>query len=328
MNRRVFLASAIVFAAGPAEAQRGKLPRIGILHSGSSQEDPALQREPFERGLRELRWIPGSNVFMDYRYAEQNAALLPELAADLVRSGADVIVARGPAAIRAARAASDAVPIVMSVGADDPVAGGLAKSLSRPGGNVTGISAPVWDLDAKRLELLKEALPGAKRVAVIANPNVDPQRYAQHTQALLASANVLKLQLQIFEIKRADEIAAVLATIDRGKFDALLARADPQVMDANPREITAIVANQRLPAMYPWRFWAQAGGLMSYAANLPVAHHRSASYVDKILKGAKPQDLPIEQPSHFELVINFRTLKAMGITIPRDMLQRADELIQ
>jgi putative ABC transport system substrate-binding protein len=314
--------------AGTASAQRpGKIPRVGVLHVGSAKEPAPVQRNPFERGLRELGWIPGSSVVIDYRYAEGNAAKLAEHAGSLVGAGADVIVARGAAAIEAARQASSTIPIVMSA-TNDPVNEGFVTNLSQPGGNITGIAMLVFELDGKRLELLREVFPNVSRVAVLANPHADVARYDERISALQSSARSLKMQLVMFEVRRMEELASAFAAISQARVDALLARADPQVIDLKRSEIVAIAAKLRLPAIYPWRFFAEAGGLISYGPSLPGFHHRSATYVSRILKGAKPGDLAIEQPTTFELVVNLKTAKALGIELPKALLFRADELIQ
>lgn len=330
MKRRAFLTGLGVMAVlSSAQAQKqGKVPRVGVLHAGSSKEPPAAQREPFERGLRELGWVPGSTVLIDYRYAEGNAARLADLAADLVRSGVDVIVARAPVAIHAARKATTTIPIVMSAGGHDPVGDGVAKNLSRPGLNVTGILSLIAELDGKRLELLKETFPRASRVAVLANPNIDAGRYPKNFEVLKEKARSLNLQLQAFDITRADELPGALSAIGQAQVDALLVRGDPEVLDPRRSEIVAVAAKHRLPAVYPWRFFAEVGGLMSYGTSFPGMHHRAASFVSRILKGANAGDLAIEQPTKFDLVVNVKTAKALGLEIPKAVLFRADEIIQ
>jgi putative tryptophan/tyrosine transport system substrate-binding protein len=329
MKRRdAILGIALLGVAGRAAAQQAdKVARVGVLHAGSSKEAPSVQREPFERGLRELGWAPGSNVHIDYRYAEGDGARLPQLAAELVRSRIDVIVARGGQAIRAARNATATVSIVMSA-IDDPVAEGLVQNLSRPGGNMTGIALIAFDLDGKRLELLKEAFPRLQRVAVIASPDNEPKGYKGRIAELRAGAGALKVSIELFELSGAGELPGAFASIERGKFDALMVRPDPLVMDPNRQQVVAIANKLRLPTMYWWRFYAEAGGLMSYGESIPGFHHRSASYVSRILKGANAGDLAIERPSKFELTVNLKTAKALGFEIPKAILFRADELIQ
>jgi putative ABC transport system substrate-binding protein len=329
MKRRAAIVGIAVLAAtaGRVMAQSGKIPRVGVLHAGSSKESATIQREPFERGLRELGWVPGSTVLIDYRYAEGNTSRLSVLAAELVRSKVDVMVARGNAAIDAARWTSATIPIVMSAGSD-PVAEGIVQNLSRPGGNITGLALLTFELDGKRLELLKETFPGIGRVALIANPENEPRGYKGRIADLRADARALKVDLELFEVSQAAELASAFAAISRGRFDGLLVRAEPRLMDQQRHEIAAMAAKLRLPAMYWWRFYAEAGGLMSYGESIPGFHHRSAAYVSRILKGANPADLAIERPSKFELTINLKAAKALGVEIPKAMLFRADELIQ
>jgi putative ABC transport system substrate-binding protein len=328
-RRHVLLAGALsAMAPGVALAQQARrTPRIGVLHAGSAKEPPAIQREPFERGLREHGWIPGSTVIIEYRYAEGDADRLPQLAADLVRTDVDVIVARANAAIQAARRATTKIPIVMSAYAGDPAAEGIVKNHSRPGGNLTGLVGHL-ELDGKRLELLKEAFPRISRVAVVSNPSLDGGRSKERMAQLYDYARALKLQLQVFEIKRATEIAETFAAIHKANVDALLVRGDPEVLDPYRAEIAAQAARLRLPAVYWWRFFVDAGGLMSYGDSIPAFHYRSATYVGRILKGANPAELAIEQPTKFDLIVNLRTAKSLGVEIPKAVLFRADELVQ
>jgi putative ABC transport system substrate-binding protein len=307
--------------------QNGKVPRVGVLSPGSSKEPVSIQREPFERGLRELGWLPGSTVLIEYRYGEGSAVRMTEMAVDLARSAVDLIVARGVPAIHAARRAAPGIPIVMSA-AEDPVAEGLVSNLSRPGGNITGLSVLAFDLDGKRLELLKESFPGIRRVAIITNPTFEPAAFQNRIAALHASARSLNLSLEVLEVRRAEEIARASAAVGGGKFDALMIRPDPQVIDPHRKELVGIAAKYRIPAIYPWRFFVEAGGLMSYGTSIPAFHHRSATYVSRILKGANPGDLAIEQPTTFELIVNAAAAKAQGLALPQSLLFRADQLIQ
>ena len=327
MRRREAIFGIALMGAGVAMAQSRKVPRVAVLHAGSSEEPASVQREPFERGLRELGWTPGTDVMIDYRYAEGNAALIPQLAADLARSTPEVIVARGNASVDAVRRATAVIPIVMSGWNGDPVADGVVKNLHRPGVNLTGIST-FAELDGKRLELLKEAFPTITRVAVIANPTFDAQRYGHHTAALRTTASQLKVEVQHFEVKRKEDIAGAFAAIERARCDALLVRGDPQVLDPNRSEIVAMANKQRLPAMYWWRFFVEAGGVMAYGESIPGFHYRSASYVSRILRGARPADLAIEQPTTFELVVNLKTARALGFELPKPLLFRADAIIE
>ena len=327
-RRQLFLAAALAAAAPWASlAQSRKAPRVGVLHSGSVKEPDAVQREPFERGLRELGWVPGNSIRIEYRYAEGDVSRLPQLAHELVGSRVDVIVARASAAIHAARRATGTIPIVMSAYPGDPVRDGLAKSLSRPSGNVTGIGG-LTELDAKRLELLKDAFPKVRRVAIVANPNLDGAAFGQNMARLKSNAQKLGLETSIFEVRRAADLDATFDGVVKAKPDALLVRGDPEVLDIHRMEIAKRAAQMRLPAIYWWRFFVEAGGLMSYGDSIPAFHHRSADFVDRILKGAKPGDLAIEQPSKFELIVNLKTAKALGMEIPKAVTFRADHVIQ
>ena len=328
-RREAILGIALLAAVPQAPAQPArKVPRVGVLSPGTSKEAASVQREHFERGLRELGWVPGSTILVDYRFAEGNATRLAELAADFVRSGVDVIVARSPVAIHAARKASTTIPIVMSGGTDDPVADGLVKNLSRPGGNITGLVSPVFDLDGKRLELLKETLPTLTRVGVLSNPGTEAHLYEQRNAALQAGARSIKLQIQLLEVTRAEDLATALAAADQRRVEALLVRADRFVLDSHWGEIAEMAARHRLPAIGAFRFFVDRGGLMSYAPSLTALHYRSATYVDRILRGARPGDLAIEQPTKFELIVNLKAAKALGIEIPKAVLFRADEVIR
>lgn len=306
-----------------SEAQPTGVPRVGVLNPGSSTESPAVQREPFERGLRELGWTPGSNVIIEYRYAEGRVARLDELAAELVKLKVDVIVARGHPAVAAARRATGSIPIVMSSAAN-PVASGFIKSLARPGGNVTGIANLVWELEAKRLELLKSALPGLVRVGVLDNAANRPRA----PEALGAASRALGLEIQVYTATKSEDLTETFAAMSRARVGAVLVRADVLVLEPNRSQVAALAARHRLPAMYPWRFYIDAGGLMSYAESIPAFHHRSANYVDRILRGAKPADLSVEQPTKFELVVNLKAARALELTIPHSFLLRADEVVE
>jgi putative ABC transport system substrate-binding protein len=299
-------------------------PRVGVLNPGSSTESPAVQREPFERGLRELGWTPGSSLIIEYRYAEGRGARLNELAAELVKLKVDVIVARGNPAVRAVRQATGSIPIVMSSSAD-PVGNGYVKSLARPGGNVTGIANLARELEAKRLELLKGAIPGLTRVAVLDNAS---NRTETPQAALGTASRALDLEIQSFTVTKREDLAETFAAMSRARVGAVLVRTDVLVLEPNRSQVAALAARHRLPAMYPWRFYVDTGGLMSYAESIPAFHQRAATYVDRILKGAKPADLPVEQPSKFELVVNLKSARALELTIPHNFLLRADEVIE
>jgi putative ABC transport system substrate-binding protein len=327
-TRRTFLvAGAVSVTPLRALAQARKIPRIGVLHVGSSKEPDAVQREPFERGLRDLGWVPGSTVLIDYRYAEGDRTKLPALADELARSRVDVIVARADAAIHAARKATSTIPIVMSAYVGDPATDGVIKNPSRPGGNLTGIGN-FLELDGKRLEILKDTFPKIRRVGVVSNPTLDGGKYAERMAQLKEAAAALKLQIQIFEVTRPEQITGAFAAISEARPDALLVRGDPEVLDGHRAEIAAHAARLRVPAIYWWRFFVEAGGLMSYGNSIPGFHNRSATFVDRILKGARAGDLPIEQPTKFEFIVNLKTAKAIGIEIPKAVTFRADTIIE
>jgi putative ABC transport system substrate-binding protein len=328
MKRRalLFAACSTAFSFGTL-AQSRKVPRVGILHVGSAKEPRSVQREPFEGGLRELGWTPGTTILIDYRYAEGDRSKLPSLAKELVLADVDVIVARADAAINAARAATTTIPIVMAAYLSDAAADGVVASLSRPGGNVTGIGGFI-EVDGKRLEILKDAFPSVSRVAVITNPTLEGRKFAERMNNLQSAGGALKLQIQVFEVTRADQIAEAFAAAGKARTDALLIRGDPDVLDTHRAAIAAQAAKLRIPAIYWWPFFVEAGGLMSYGNSLPGLHHRSASYVDRILKGARSADLPIEQPTRMELMVNLKAAKASGIEIPKAIVQRADRIIE
>lgn len=302
--------------------ERANLSRVGILGPGSPREMLKVQRQPFEHGLRELGWKPGVNVLLEYRYGGESPTRLGELAAELVTLDVAVIVARGPVAIRAAMQATTAIPIVMATTAD-PEALGFVKSLARPGGNITGIANLTWELDGKRLELLKEMLPQLTRVAVLAN-----QRNRNQFPAIVSAAHSVGLEAHVFEVSRPEEIGGAFELISKARAGALLVATDIQVLEPSGARIVAMAARHRLPAMYPWGFYVDNGGLISYSTSLRELHRRSTMFVDRILKGANPADLPVEQPTKFELVINLETAKALGLTILPSLLARADHVIE
>lgn len=313
--------------AGRSYGQNTKVSRVGVLRPGSAKEPAAVQREPFERGLRELGWIPGSNLVIDYRYGEGDAARLPQLAAELVGKSMDVIVATGAPAARAVRAQSATVPIVMAA-SGDPVAEGLALNLARPGKNTTGIANFAFEMDGKRLELLKETFPRIGRVALLANPNSGEPEYKARVGELRQGAVRLGVEMEVFEITRKEEIAGAFSAIERGRFDALMVRPDPRAFDLARYEIAAAAARLRLPAIYTFRIFPEAGGLMSYGESIPGFHYSSASYVSRILRGANASDLAFERPTKFSLVLNLKAAKALGVEFPKATLFRADEIIQ
>ncbi len=318
------LALGLLAAPPPAHAQSpGKVPRIGILPPGPIALRMHLWKA-FQEGLRQLGYVEGQNITFVIRSPEEVGKPLADLAAELVSLQVDVIVTAGTLGALAAKNATSTIPIVMAV-AGDPVGTGLVASLARPGGNVTGSSQIAPELGGKRLQLLKGVVPQASRVAILWNPtNPAAALVVRETEV---AARTLGVQLQPLEIRAPEDIDRAFAAAIRGRASALTVVEDPLVLSHRAR-IVALAAKSRLPAIYPFREVVEAGGLMSYAANLSDLFRRAATYVDKTLKGAKPADLPVEQPTLFELVINLKTAKALGLTIPRSVLIRADQVIQ
>jgi putative tryptophan/tyrosine transport system substrate-binding protein len=305
--------------------QATKVHRIGLLRSGSPTSDKHLL-EAFRQGLRELDYVEGQNLVIEDRYAEGRDERLPDLATELVRLQVDVIVAGGSNAIRAAQDATRTIPIVMA-GTGDPVGQGFIASLAHPGGNITGLSALGAELPGKRLELLKEIAPQSGRVAVLANPASPNHASTMHN--LTRAAQVLGLHLHVVELRHADELDSAFAAMTQARADALLVIDDSQLLNRQRARVVAnLAAQHRLPAMHGWREYVDAGLLMSYGPSQLDMQRRTAVYVAKILKGAKPADLAVEQPTKFELVINLKTAQALGITIPPALLILADEVIQ
>jgi putative ABC transport system substrate-binding protein len=308
-----------------AETQQpAKVPGVGYL-TPWSDSDPGRQRglEAFRQGLRELGYVDGQNIAIESRSAEGKDDRLPALAADLVRSKVDVIVAQSGAATRAAQQATRTIPIVMSL-ANDPVGSGLVASLARPGGNVTGLTIMAPDLVGKRLELLKEVVPKVSRVALLWNPD-NPANAAMSREAE-AAARALGVRLQTLETRNHQEIEDAFAAMIRERTGAFLVLSDA-IFFTQRRQIAELAAKGRLPSITGTRDYPDAGGLMAYGPDQLDLERRAATFVDRILKGAKPGDLPVEQPTKFELVINLKTAKALGLTIPPSLLARADQVI-
>jgi putative ABC transport system substrate-binding protein len=307
------------------EAQQPKhVHRIGVLGGSTTREqDPFV--EAVLEGMRTLGYVEGQNLVLEYRGAAGQYERYPDLAAELVRLPVDVLVVGGTAATRAAQHATHTIPIVMA-GTADPVGHGLVASLARPGGNITGLSLLMTELPGKGLELLKEAVPQSTRVAVVANP-ADPT-YETRMHNLRRAAQALGLHLHVQDVRRADELDPAFAVMTREGADALFVLPDVALMDPLHGRIAALATQRRLPAMYGWKAYVEEGGLMSYGPSNADIARRAAVYVDKILKGAKPADLPVEQPMKFELVINLKTAQALGITIPPSLLFQADEVIR
>src|SRR5438093_4764184 len=322
----VTLTLSLLAAPLAADAQQaGKVPRIGFLRVTSHSRTPT-HLESFRQRLRELGWVEGQNIVIDYRYAEGRVDRLPDLAAELVRLKVDLIVASaGTQAATAAKNATGTIPIVMIAGRD-PVGTGLIASLARPGGNVTGVSGYAGlEIGAKQLELLKEIVPKIRRVAILSNP-----ANAYHQLAITevnVAARSLGVQLQLLEARGPNEFDGAFAAMATERVGALLVLSDA-IFSSHRTRLADLAARSRLPAAYGVRESVEAGGLMSYGPSFLDLFRRSAAYVDKILKGAKPADLPVEQPTTFELVVNVKAAKALGLTIPQSVLQRADQVIQ
>jgi putative ABC transport system substrate-binding protein len=318
------LAVALLAAPLAAEAQQGaQLPRIGYLGTSSASLEPELVKA-FRQGLRDLGYVEGQNIVIEFRWAEGNYHRFPDLAADLVRLKVDVILTAGTPGALAAKRATQTIPIVMAV-TGDAVEAGLVATLARPGGNLTGLSTMATELEGKRLELLREVRPGLTTVAVLLN-TANPYSAIAWNQTQV-SAKALGLRLQPVELRGPEEFKAAFAKVARQRPQAITMVADRSLL-AHRTQILDFAAKERLPGMYPYRDLVVAGGLMSYSPSYEDLFRRSAAYVAKILKGAKPADLPVEQPNRFELVINLKTAKALGLTIPPSLLQRADEVIQ
>ena len=322
----VTLSMAFPLLAGPLAvyAQPGRIPRIGFLVGGSDLPPSA---EAFPQGLRDLGYVEGGSLAIEYRFAEGRIERFPDLASDLVRLKVDLIVAPGTAAAQAARKASATIPIVIVV-AGDPVGDGLIKSFARPGGTVTGLTMSTGPaIGGKHLELLREAVPMVSRVAVLWNPLTAP--HTGIVKEIEAAARKFRLTVQPVSARRPEEIDGAFAAMSRARADGLIVLADP-VFDSSALKgrIAASATRARLPAMYGSRVNTEAGGLMSYGPNLSDLYRQAAVYVDRILKGAPPGDLPVEQPSKFELVINVRTAKALGLALSPSLLARADQLIE
>jgi len=324
MERRTFLAlvSGTLLAA-PRAAQAQPPPRIGFL-SANSRAAMAARTDAFRQGLGELGYVEGRNVLIEYQYAAGRLDRLPALAADLVRLKVAVIVTEGTTATRFAKEATSTIPIVMAQD-PDPVGTGFVASLARPGGNITGLSNFRPELGGKRLELLKEAVPKLARVAVLGTSTTPgtPQSLKETERA----SNALGVQLQYLDVLGSKDIETVFGVASKGGADAVLVLGSPFLL-SNRTQTTDLAAKSRLPAIYYTAEFVQDGGLMSYGVSSADLFRRAAGYVDRILKGARPGDLPIEQPTKFELVINLRTAKALGLTIPQPLQLRADRVME
>jgi ABC-type uncharacterized transport system substrate-binding protein len=319
----LFILATLLFASVyPAHAQKqATTPRIGVLYLGAP---PNANLDAFIQGLRELRYVEGKNILIEYRFAEGKAERLPELARELVLLKVDAIFTTGTPAIFALKEATKTIPIVF-FSTSDPIGTGVVASLAHPGGNITGISALASDLWPKRLELLKEISPKLSRVAMLWNKN--NAGMAIEARATQDVAGPLGVALQDRGIKDPNELEVVFAVMTKDRPDAFLALMDP-VLNSYRKRILDFLAKNRLPAIFQSRDWVEAGGLISYGPSYPELFRRIAVQMDKVLKGAKPADIPVEQPTKFELVINLNTAKQIGLTIPPAVLARADKVIK
>jgi putative ABC transport system substrate-binding protein len=325
ITRRAFC-SMLLALPFPARAQQPKkIPRIGYLSSADAASDSA-RYEAIRLALHERGYIEGQNIVSEYRYAEGKLDRLAELAAELVRLKVDIIVVGGDIPTRAAKNATKTIPIVMMGTGSDPVEAGLVESLARPGGNVTGITNLNRELGGKRVELLKEAVPKVARVAVLYDPGV-PDSVLDVKEVLPVAARALKITMQPWEVRGTDDFEKVFSAMGKQHPDGLYATAGPQ-MRPNQRRIVDFALKSRLPSMYTGSTFVDAGGLMSYGAAQSDSYRRIAYYVDRILTGAKPGDLPVEQPMRFELVVNLKTAKQIGVNIDPNLLARANKLIK
>src|SRR5215813_11859586 len=316
---------AMLFALYPSvhAQQPGKVPRIAYL-SAASASSQVTQLEAFRQGLRKLGYSEGKNIVIEERYAEGKRDRLSEFAAELVRLKVDIIVTGGPTVTRFAKAATSTIPIVMAYDID-PVGNGFVASRAHPGGNITGLSSLGPELSGKQLELLKEIVPKLSRVAVLEN-STQPGN-TQSLRETEAAAREFKVQLQLLDVLEPKDIETAFQAAAKARTDAILVLGNP-FLGAHRKQISELAVKNRLPAIYPQSEFVEVGGLMAYAASRTDLFRRTAAYVDKILKGAKPADLPVEQPTKFELVINLKTAKQIGVTIPQSLLYRADKIIK
>ena len=325
-GRKIFLTLGVLllrFSPSAEAQQAAKITRIGFL--GAPSRSAISERiEAFRQGLRELGYVEGKNIGIEWRYGEGKLDRLPTLAAELVRLKADVIVTAGPQATRCAKEATVTIPIVMGFD-NDPVGSGFVASLAQPGGNITGLSTLAPEISGKQLELLKEIIPKLSRVAVLGDSN-EPGN-AQALKAVELTAEAFQVQLQYLDVLDLKGIESSFRSASKQRAGAVLVLAGP-VLPAHRIEVINLAAKNRLPAMYFRSDFVEAGGLMTYNVNYNDLFRRAASYVDKILKGAKPADLPVEQPTKFELIINLKTAKQIGLTIPPNVLARADKVIK
>jgi len=298
------------------------MPVIGYLNTGSPDTNPPLLAA-FRQGLSETGYVEGQNLAIEYRWAEGHYDRLPALAADLVGRKVDLIMANSPPSALAAKNATSTIPIVFR-GGPDPVRDGLVASLARPGGNLTGVITTATELTAKRLELLSELVPRARVIALLVNPNSTAERVIRDVQE---AARTKGLQLHVLKARSESEIDTAFASLVQLHAGALVVGADP-FLSGQREQLVALASRRAVPSIYAWREFAASGGLISYGPSLTSAFRLVGHYAGKVLKGAKPADLPIEQPTKFELVINLKTAKGLGLTIPPSLLQRADQVIE
>ena len=318
--------SALLFAlsASTQAQQPTKIPRIGYL-GGVSPSANAARIEAFRQGLRELGYVEGKNIVIEWRHAEAKLDRLPALAAELVRLKIDIIITGGTTATRAAKEATVTIPIVMTLDSD-PVGNGFVASLARPGGNITGLSTLAPEISGKQLELLKEIVPRLSRVAVFGT-STNPAN-AQLLREVELAARAFGVKLQYLDLRDPKDIETAFRAASKGRADAVLMLVPGTIVGARRTEIAELAVKSRLPAIYSGRAFVEAGGLMSYGVNNTDLDRRAATYVDKILKGTKPADLPVEQPTKFEFIINLKAAKQIGLTIPPEVLARADRVIR
>ena len=325
MKKKILLfafVTLVLLSLQPADAQQPKkIPRIGFL-SARPGVDPL--EEAFRQGLRDLGYIEGQNIVIEWRFAKGKADLFRDFAAELVRLKVDVIVTGTPPGVRAVKQATNTIPIVMVTG--DAVGSGLVSSLARPGGNITGLSFLGPEVRGKQLELLKEAFPKISRVVVFTDPAISSAS-SPDSVTDIEIGRQLGLQLQMLEVQGPDEFESSFKTAAERRAGAILIRAHP-LFGVNRKRFADLAAKSGLPAIYPWEEFVEVGGLMAYGPSITDVYRRAATYVDKILKGAKPADLPVEQPTKFELVINLKAAKQIGVTIPQAVLYRADRVIK
>ncbi len=321
----VALTLVTLFMPRPADAQpANKVPRIGVLYTGTAATASQVS-EAFRQGLRDHGYVEGQTIVVEQRFGDARPERLAVLAAELVRLEVDVIVTSTDEAIAAVKRQTGTIPIVMTAGTD-PVATGFVASLGHPGGNVTGLTNVSPELSAKKLELRRDAIPGLSRVAIMWNPDPDIRGALLDYKATEEAARSLRLQLQSVEVSRAGDIDRAFKALTTGRAEALIVVPSTVTLD-NRTQIASLALKHRLPSMWQLAM-ADAGGLMAYGSSLDERWRRAAAYVVRILKGAKPGDLPVEQPTNFELVINLKTAKGLGLTMPPSLLQRADQIIQ